>query len=193
MRDGRQRLNRNVIVATARRIAEADGLDALTLRRVGHELSTGQASLYRHITDRHELLELLADDVARDLPRLPTEGDARQRLLTLWRAAHDYLARHRWAVRIIADGDIEAPSAVGFARTALAALVTAGCPEPQALRGYRALWHLLLGHLLNAHPLGHHLDEHHVEAHVAFTADDPGAEFEWAMTRLVDGILRTPS
>ncbi|MCP2257861.1 transcriptional regulator, TetR family [Streptoalloteichus tenebrarius] len=179
-----------MIVAAARRVVEAEGLDALTLRRVGHELGTGQASLYRHIADRRELLELIADDVARDLPR-PREGDdPRRRLLDLWRAGHDYLARHRWAARIIADGDIVSPHAERFASAALAALVDAGCPESEALRGYRALWHLLLGHLLNAHPLGHHVGgEPATSPGDNVSADDPGAEFGWALTRLVDGIL----
>jgi AcrR family transcriptional regulator len=66
-------LSRDLIVETALRVAVAEGLDAVTVRRVAEELETGSASLYTHVTGKEELFELLLDlavaDVAVPAPR----------------------------------------------------------------------------------------------------------------------------
>ena len=49
------------IVARAIAIADADGLAAVTMRRVAAELRSGTASLYRYLTNRDELLEKLEE------------------------------------------------------------------------------------------------------------------------------------
>ena len=65
----RHLFDRPQIIAAARRILDADGLGALTIRALATDLGTGPASVYRHVTDRQELLQLVADDAARELPR----------------------------------------------------------------------------------------------------------------------------
>ncbi|MEU6477518.1 TetR/AcrR family transcriptional regulator [Streptomyces sp. NPDC047017] len=177
---GRPRiLSRERIVAMARRIADDEGLDALTVRRVAQRLGTGQASLYRHIEDRDELLRLLAEDVAVHLPGAGEQADPRERVVGQWLDAYDYLARHRWAARIIAEGEHVADSASVFSSSALDALGSLADTAPGATgasradlaRVYRVLWHLLLGHVLNVHPVGH------AEATAdEATADAAGAE-----------------
>ena len=54
---------REEIVAAAITVAEKDGLAAATMRRVGAELGTGAASLYRHLETRDDLLDLMIDHV----------------------------------------------------------------------------------------------------------------------------------
>ncbi|MYX27664.1 TetR family transcriptional regulator [Streptomyces sp. SID8381] len=171
---GRPRiLSRERIVAAARRIADDEGLDALTVRRVAQLLGTGQASLYRHIRDRDELLRLLAEDVAVRLPAAGDRPDPRERVVGQWLDAYDYLSRHRWAARIIAEGEYVAHGASAFADSAFDALgalagAAPGAPAtgPDLPRAYRVLWHLLLGHVLNVHPVGH--------THAAVHGEDAG-------------------
>ncbi|MBH1937906.1 TetR/AcrR family transcriptional regulator C-terminal domain-containing protein [Streptomyces sp. AV19] len=180
---GRPRtLSRALIVGEARRIADEEGLGSLTVRRVAQRLGTGQASLYRHITDRGELLGLLADDVAARLPRPAEDGDARERVTEHWLAAHDHLLRHPWAARIIADGEHLAHGAADFTDAALGALEAAGLSPDDAVRAYRALWNLLLGHVLNAHPVGHTRTPRRA-------AGDARSDFSWALSRMLDGVL----
>src|SRR5690606_28095546 len=61
-RGGRTRrpLSRDLIVETAQAVVRAEGLDAVSMRRVAQELGTGPASLYAHVSDKDELLELVA-------------------------------------------------------------------------------------------------------------------------------------
>jgi AcrR family transcriptional regulator len=190
-------LSRARIIATARRIADDEGLEALTVRRVAQGLGTGQASLYRHIQDRDELLRLLADDVAANLPTRDVDTDPREQVIGQWLDAYDYLSRHRWAAQIIAEGEHVADVASSFTGSALAALGALAGTGPGGVetqradlgRVYRVLWHLLLGHVLNVHPLGHtHPEDAAPDTSVNTSRDD----FAWALPRVLDGMFTSP-
>jgi AcrR family transcriptional regulator len=182
--DTERRLTRARIVAVARRIADADGLEAATLRRVAAELDTGQASLYRHIADRAELLTLLADDLAAGYPLVDAAGPPLDALAQQWLAMHDYLAEHPWGARVIAGGGNLSTAVRPLLEHCLALLRDAGLSAEEATRAYRALWTLLIGHLLNEHPFGHATG-----AAEAAVRPDRSA-FEWALRRLLAGVGR---
>ncbi len=154
---GRPRiLSRAAIVEAARRVADGEGLAELTLRRVARELGTGQASLYRHIADRGELLNLLAEDLAAGYPLVEAQdADPVDRVVRQWQAMHAYLTERSWGPHVIAGGEFALDAARPVAEHCVAQLRAAGLDDGDALRAYRTLWHLLLGHLLNAHPFGH--------------------------------------
>jgi AcrR family transcriptional regulator len=163
-------LSRPAIQAAARRIVDTEGLAALTLRRVAQEVNTGQASLYRHIADRDEMLQLLVDDFATSYPVESGRGGAEQRLIRQWKLTHDHLAAHRWVVEIVAEGNVSAASSDELSQHNRTLLVAAGVAASQAARAERALWNVTIGYLLNERG-----------------ATD--GDFNWALTRLVRGLL----
>ncbi|WP_218026904.1 TetR/AcrR family transcriptional regulator [Nocardia vaccinii] len=190
-----QPLNRAVIVAAARRVADAEGLAALTLRRVAAELDTGQASLYRHITDRRELLALLNEDLALAFP-VPRGGTARERLTSQWLGTHRVMLDHPWAAQVVNEPTSVTATSLPFAEAAIAAFLEAGLDESAAARAYRATWHLLIGQIVNDHPLGHPGFTVDPADYPALTAARPhlshldsAAEFEWSLHQLLAGIL----
>ena len=62
------------IAAAAVEIADAEGLDAVSMRRVADHLGTGAMSLYRYIPGKAELLDLMVDQVSAEA--VPTAGAA---------------------------------------------------------------------------------------------------------------------
>jgi len=64
----RRALSRQAIVAAALGILRAEGMDAVSMRRVASELGTGPASLYAHVANKDELLELLYDELLVSIP-----------------------------------------------------------------------------------------------------------------------------
>lgn len=60
-------LDRDQIVREAIRIADADGLEAVTMRRVAQQLGTGAMSLYRHVPDKDALVSLMVDTIIGDM------------------------------------------------------------------------------------------------------------------------------
>ena len=84
------------IVRAAIAVADAEGLPALTMRRVAADLDSGTASLYRYVDGRDDLLDLMIDEVrGEDGPPSPS-GDWRADLTALARGARATLLRHPW-------------------------------------------------------------------------------------------------
>jgi AcrR family transcriptional regulator len=93
--------SRDAIVAAAVALADAEGLDAVSMRAVATALGTGAGSLYRYLSSRDDLLDLMVDRVAGELRPYPdADGDWLDTMLLL---ARDQLAmhrRHRWLVDV---------------------------------------------------------------------------------------------
>ena len=90
-RPGRSGLSVDRIVAVAIEIADADGLPALSMRRVAERLGVGTMSLYTHVPGKAELIDLMLDRAQGETER-PDEvaGD--------WRARLELVARENWAL-----------------------------------------------------------------------------------------------
>ncbi|MFF4816959.1 TetR/AcrR family transcriptional regulator [Kitasatospora sp. NPDC001309] len=101
-------LSREQIVAEAFALLDSDGIEALSMRKLGARLNAGATSLYTHVANKEELLALVVDQVFGELP-LPratgTEDPA------VWRAAivecteglRAAVVRHPWMVSMIGD------------------------------------------------------------------------------------------
>lgn len=83
------------IVRQAVAIADAEGMAAVSMRRVAGDLGSGTASLYRSVTNRDELVELMVDEVQDEGRPAPT-GDWRTDLTALSRELRATLLRHPW-------------------------------------------------------------------------------------------------
>src|ERR1700724_1984828 len=69
-------LPRDAIVSAALRVLDADGMDGLSMRRVGEEMGTGAASIYWHVRNKDQLLQLLFERVTEEA-KLPEPDPAR--------------------------------------------------------------------------------------------------------------------
>src|SRR3954469_14089866 len=86
----KRQLSQDLIVETGLRILDAEGLDGLSMRRVAQELDTGPASLYAHVANKEELLELIFDRVLGEI-ELATPEPGR-----CWEQVREYaLESHR--------------------------------------------------------------------------------------------------
>jgi AcrR family transcriptional regulator len=82
------------VVRTAVAVADAEGLGALSLRRVAADLGVGTMSLYTYVPGKGELLDLMVDAVLGELPHLVGEGIGSPD----WRARLEAVARGNWAL-----------------------------------------------------------------------------------------------
>jgi AcrR family transcriptional regulator len=92
-------LSRGAIVDASLRIADAEGLDAVSIRRVAAELGARTMSLYSHIDSKDDLLDLMTEKV---LDELLIEGDLpagwREAVITIARREREVAVRHPWLV-----------------------------------------------------------------------------------------------
>jgi len=88
--------SREEITAVAITIADQDGLDAVSMRRVATELGTGAASLYRYVNTREDLLDLMIDSTGAEYTFTTPAGDWLADLLGIGEQARAIMRRHRW-------------------------------------------------------------------------------------------------
>ena len=100
---------RDEIVATAVAVADADGLAAVSMRAVAAALGTRAGSLYRYLSSRDDLLDLMTDRVVGELRPYPdTGGPWLDRMLVLGRRQLELFRRHRWLIEVV-----HRPSGIG--------------------------------------------------------------------------------
>ena len=101
--------SRDDIVATAIALADADGIAAVSMRAVASELGTSAGSLYRYLSSRDDLLDLMTDRAAGELRPYPeADGDWLDTMLLLARRQLALHQRHRWLLDVV-----QRPSGVG--------------------------------------------------------------------------------
>ncbi|MFC5219254.1 TetR/AcrR family transcriptional regulator C-terminal domain-containing protein [Streptomyces coerulescens] len=98
----RETLNREQIVRAAIELLDAEGIDGLSMRKLGQKLGSAATAMYWHVGNKENLLVLAADEVWREitLPDVPTVG-WRTAARELMYAARELCDRHRWLVRVI--------------------------------------------------------------------------------------------
>ncbi|MFJ8045709.1 TetR/AcrR family transcriptional regulator [Kitasatospora sp. NPDC096147] len=122
------------LAGVAVRLADRDGLAAVSMRQVGAELGTGQASLYRYLGSRDDLLDLMTDAVAGEIDlAVPLTGDPVEDLVALAVRARAVRLRHRWLVDVPPEPLRIGPRGMDFLEYALRALAPAGLPGRAAL------------------------------------------------------------
>ncbi|WP_414721516.1 TetR/AcrR family transcriptional regulator [Streptomyces sp. LMG1-1-1.1] len=129
-------LSRDRIVETAGALVDAEGLAALSTRRLAAELGVSGPSLYNHFRTKDEILDAVADAVSAKIDlSMFAEDDVRD-----WRTAlHDWavsyraaLADHPHIVPVLAQGPGRRPAGLRVADAVFGAMVRAGWPPAQA-------------------------------------------------------------
>ena len=121
------------IVRAAVEVADAEGLPAVTMRRVATDLGFTTMALYRHIPGKHELVELMVDTVVAPPPDAEQPTDWRT-ALTAW--AHAYyrtMFGHPWLLGAEAVGATFGPNRVAFMERGLRALAATGLSSADKL------------------------------------------------------------
>ncbi len=102
-------------MAAAIAIADTDGLTAVSMRAVATRLGTGAASLYRYLSSRDDLLDLMADTVAAELRPYPEpEGDWLNGMVRIARAQRSVHERHPWLSELSQRASAIGPEALAF-------------------------------------------------------------------------------
>ncbi|MFI6878098.1 TetR/AcrR family transcriptional regulator [Streptomyces sp. NPDC050400] len=84
------------IAAAAVRVADAEGIDAVSMRKIAGELGMGTMSLYNYVPRKEDLYELMVDAVSAEYSYPEPTGDWRADVLGLARQARALMHRHPW-------------------------------------------------------------------------------------------------
>jgi AcrR family transcriptional regulator len=114
--------SRAEITAVAMDIADHEGLDAVSMRRVAAELGTGAASLYRYVETREELLDLMTDAAGGEYSLPAPTGDWLADLVAVGEQSRVILRRHPWLPSLILTRPVIGPKSIALLEHVLAVL-----------------------------------------------------------------------
>jgi AcrR family transcriptional regulator len=171
-------------------VADDDGLEAVTMRRLARELGVEAASLYHHVNGKYQILDGLVDIVAAEIDRpMPT---------TDWRAAiseraHNTrarLRRHPWAVSLMASRTSPGPATLGLLETGIRCFREGGLSVPQAAHAISVVDSYVHGFVLQEVNLPFR-DESELAAMTgAIMETFPASEFPYLFEMTVEHVLK---
>jgi AcrR family transcriptional regulator len=101
------------IVETAVELADRDGLESVSMRRLGAELGADPMSVYHHVRDKKVLLGLMADRIVSQIEPVHSGAWADALRATLL-AARERMLRHPWTARVLPDTDQPGPATLAY-------------------------------------------------------------------------------
>ena len=206
-------LSRERVLRAALTLADASGIESLSMRKLGRALGVEAMSLYNHVASKDDLLDGLVDLVFEEID-LPSAGedwkDAMRRRAIATRAV---LSVHRWAIGLMESRTAPGPATLRHHDAVIGCLRAAGFALPLVAHAYSALDSYIYGFALQERSLPFQETPEQTEAlaremlarfhaerypHLAeFTAEhilqpgyDYGLEFEFGLELILDGLER---
>ncbi|HZN77532.1 MAG TPA: TetR/AcrR family transcriptional regulator C-terminal domain-containing protein [Micromonosporaceae bacterium] len=206
----RRTLSREQVLRAAIDLADSEGIESLSMRKLGRALGVEAMSLYNHVDGKDPMLDGMVDLVWREIV-LPSPGEH-------WRAAmhetavsaHDVLLRHPWVCGLIMSPDRIHPARLEYIDAILGHLRDAGFPAEVMFHAYHAIDAHIIGFTM--WEIGHsispakekelaenllpdlaenlpHLFEHAQQHRAGVGRDGPGG-FVFVLDLILDGLER---
>ncbi|GGB92177.1 TetR family transcriptional regulator [Cellulomonas carbonis] len=119
-------LSKRRLVAEAIRIADSEGVEGLSMRRLASALGAGAMSLYHYVSNKEELLDAMIDVVFDEIELPPEDTDWQSAMRRRSVSAREVLARHRWAIGLMESRTSPGPAHLRHREAVTACLRKAG-------------------------------------------------------------------
>jgi len=167
------------IVEGAVRVAQADGLAAVSMSRVATEVGVTAMALYRYVGNKDELLALMVDAALGDPPPGLASGPNWREGLTAWAwAENEAYRRHPWALRVPIQGIPALPHQITWMECGLRCFTGSGVAEEERLSTI-----LLISNLVRIYAMQNQ------DLEAAFAGSSPDevmATYAQTMTKIID-------
>jgi AcrR family transcriptional regulator len=214
----RAALTRERVLRAAISLADRDGIESLSMRKLGHKLGVEAMSLYNHVRNKVDMLDGMVDIVFSEIDLPPSGVDWRTAMRRRAISVHEVLLRHPWANGLMESRTTPGPANLRHHDAVLGSLRTAGFSVDMAAHAYSILDGYIYGFTLTelTLPFGNsegaagvaEIAEKIAQGfrageypHLAEMAVDRstkpgykyGDEFEYGLDLILDGIMRATS
>ena len=211
----REPLSRERVLRAAIDLADAAGIESLSMRRLAGELGVEAMSLYHHVANKNDILSGMADMVVDeyDLPEPGADWKASIRHSAI--SAYRVLLRHPWAANLLLSGTTPSTARLRYMDALLGTLRAAGFSADMTDHAYHALDSHIMGFTLWVTGMNLPSDDEleglatrflaelpademphlveHVHQHLKPRDPDDKPEFEFGLDLLLDGLERLRS
>lgn len=198
-------LTREAVIAAARRIADRDGLERLSMRALAAELGVMPNAIYSHVGSKGELLDALLDSLLGEIEAPETE-DWREALVTVMDSSRRLLVEHPSLIPEFLSRPTRGPNALRLGELCIDLLARGGVEGELAVQAFRSLLLHALGFAAYEAPRLRDPDrEARVARSVEFFSSSPNAqvrevagelarmpdrgEFLASLDWMIDGVL----
>lgn len=206
----RRPLSRERVLSAALALADTEGIESLTMRRLGQELGVEAMSLYNHVANKDDLLNGLVEAVNSEIELPPSGADWKTAIRKSAISAHETLLRHPWLHGQMMAQSAVAPARMRWMEAMLACLREAGFSAESTCHAYHALDSHISGFMLweSSFPAMEELigraasffrefpvEEfpyvtEHIEQHMKVPGDEDESVFEFGLDLILDGLER---
>jgi AcrR family transcriptional regulator len=132
----RARLSKERVLRAAVDLAVRDGIESLTMRKLGDELGAGAMSLYHHVPNKQQLLDGMVDIVFGEIELPSTEDDWKTAMRKRALSTREVLGRHRWAIGLMEGRTTHGPANLALHNAVLGCLRAAGFSLEMTVHAY---------------------------------------------------------
>jgi hypothetical protein len=119
-------LSRERILRAAMNLADREGIESLSMRKIAQELGVQAMSLYNHVANRDDILDGIVDMVVSEIEVPTIGGDWRMAMYRRATSAHQVLLRHPWATQPLVSRINVGPAMLCYINSTLGCLEEAG-------------------------------------------------------------------
>jgi AcrR family transcriptional regulator len=205
-------LNRERVLRAALELADRNGIESLTMRRLGEAVGVEAMSLYNHVANKVDLLDGLIDLVFGEIELPSTEGSWKVAMRRRGISTRTVLSAHPWAVGLMESRTSPGPATLRHHDAVLGSLLSAGFTLELAAHAYSVLDSYIYGFALQERGLPFDTPEEAAElaqvmveqfpadeyphlarftfGHVLQPGYDYGREYEYGLDLVLDGLDR---
>lgn len=181
-------LNRTLQVALV--IADDDGLEAVTMRRLARELGVEAASLYHHVNGKSQILDGLVDLVAAEIEHPVPSTDWRAAISERAYNTRAVLRRHPWAVSLMASRTSPGPATLALLETGIRCFREGGFSVPLAAHGVSTVDSYVHGFVLQEVNLPFRTESELAAMTGAIMETFPASEFPYLFEMTIEHVLQ---
>jgi len=147
-KQSRARLDRDRIVEAAVALVDRDGIEGLSMRKLGHELTVEAMALYHYFPSKDALLDAIVEAVVAEMGDSPEVGDWQERLRERFRSYRRLAQAHPHVFPLVGKRTVKSPEALAPVEQMLDILRGAGFTPERALQSFRTLSSYAYGYAL---------------------------------------------
>ena len=210
--ESRVPLSRERVLRAAIDLADARGIESLTMRRLAQELGVEAMTLYYHVANKDEIVNGIVEMVVGEFELPPPEADWKAAVRTMAISAHQVLLRHPWAASLVLSSSGVSGSRLKYMDSLLGSLRRAGFSAEMTDHAYHVLDSHIMGFTLWVVGMDLGSDEdlralatefleqlpraelphlaEHVEQHLQPRSPDDEGAFAFGLDLILDGLER---
>ncbi|TFC34269.1 TetR family transcriptional regulator [Cryobacterium sp. TMT2-14] len=183
-------MNRERVIAAAVRLADTEGLEALTMRRLGEDLNVKAMSIYNHVANKEDLINAMADAIFSEI-ELPSHSDE-------WKPAirkhsisfRDVLARHAWATTVRDSGTNPGPGTLRHHDRVIGTFRNGGFSIAKTAHAFSAVDSYIYGFAMQEKSLPFTTPEETAAMAAIMLAQLPTSEYPYLAELTADHVLK---